>query len=66
MFSFHFYYRLYVCHPQGTVESDGHRQEGAAMNSNLEKEVSSLPKTDALVGDGGGGSQVQCLFVIIL
>ena len=60
----HLYSMLYVFHPQGRVQSDGQGQEDAAMNSNLEKEVSSLPKTDALVGDGGGGSQVLILFVI--
>jgi hypothetical protein len=36
------------------------------MNSNPKKEVSSLPNTDSLVGDGGGGSQVWILFVINL
>lgn len=60
------YYMLYVFHPQGKLQSDGQGQEDAAMNSNLEKEVSSLPKTDSLVGNGGGGSQVWILFVIDL
>jgi hypothetical protein len=60
------YYMLYVFHPQGRLQSDGQGQEDATMNSNPKKEVSSLPNTDSLVGDGGGGSQVWILFVINL
>lgn len=55
----------HVLYPQGIVESDEHRQEAAPVNSNLEKEVNSLSKTDATV-EYGGGNQVRCLFVINL